>query len=126
MTVTLPLAHDFTLDELCAYHVGTLTPARAAVVAAHLDAGCLACRSWLVNAGEIERLLRSGALPDRGRPGRTPGATRRARGRGARCAPAGSWCYSTRSPSKGCWWWRCCVGIGGGACGWARPCPSSG
>jgi len=45
------------------------------VVAARLAAGCLACRSWLLNADEIERLLRSGALS-------APGAdTGRARSR---------------------------------------------
>jgi len=66
------LTHDFTIDELRAYAAGALAPARAAVIAAHLDAGCLECHSWLLNADEIGALLGSGALPA---PGARPAAT---------------------------------------------------
>ncbi len=50
-------AHDFTLDELQAYDEGTLAPERAAVVAAHLAAGCAACRAWIATSHEVGRLL---------------------------------------------------------------------
>jgi len=54
-------AHDFTLDELQAYDDGTLAPDRAAVVAAHLAAGCAACRAWIATSHEVGRLLHAGA-----------------------------------------------------------------
>jgi len=54
---TLVKAHDFTLDELQAYDEGTLAPDRAAVVAAHLAAGCAACRAWIATSHEVGRLL---------------------------------------------------------------------
>ena len=53
--------HDFTLDELQAYDEGTLAPDRAAIVAAHLAAGCPACRSWIATSHEVGRLLHAGA-----------------------------------------------------------------
>ncbi len=58
---TLVTAHDFTLDELQAYDEGTLAPDRAAVVAAHLAAGCAACRAWIATSHEVGRLLHAGA-----------------------------------------------------------------
>ncbi|MDQ2828702.1 MAG: hypothetical protein M3Y74_06605 [Chloroflexota bacterium] len=57
---TLVTAHDFTLDELQAYDEGTLAPDRAAVVAAHLAAGCAACRAWIATSHEVGRLLHAG------------------------------------------------------------------
>jgi len=54
-------AHDFTLDELQAYDEGTLAPERAAVVAAHLAAGCAACRAWIATSHEVGRLLHADA-----------------------------------------------------------------
>ncbi len=54
---TLVTAHDFTLDELQAYDEGTLAPDRAAVVTAHLTAGCAACRAWIATSHEVGRLL---------------------------------------------------------------------
>ncbi len=54
-------AHDFTLDELQAYDEGTLTPERAAVVAAHLAAGCAACRAWIATSHEVGRVLHADA-----------------------------------------------------------------
>jgi len=54
-------AHDFTLDELQAYDEGTLAPERGAVVAAHLAAGCVACRAWIATSHEVGRLLHAGA-----------------------------------------------------------------
>jgi len=54
-------AHDFTLDELRAYDEGTLAPERAAIVAAHLAAGCAACRAWIATSHEVGRLLHAGA-----------------------------------------------------------------
>jgi len=54
-------AHDFTLDELRAYDEGTLALERAAVVAAHLAAGCAACRAWIATSHEVGRLLHAGA-----------------------------------------------------------------
>ncbi len=57
---TLATAHDFTLDELQAYDEGTLAPDRAAVVAAHLTAGCAACRAWIATSHEVGRLLHAG------------------------------------------------------------------
>jgi len=57
---TLVTAHDFTLDELQAYDEGTLAPERAAVVAAHLSAGCAACRAWIATSHEVGRLLHTG------------------------------------------------------------------
>jgi len=54
-------AHDFTLDELRAYDEGTLAPERAAVVAAHLAAGCAACRAWIATSHEVGRLRHAGA-----------------------------------------------------------------
>jgi len=53
-------AHDFTLDELQAYDEGTLAPGRAVVVAAHLAAGCAACRAWIATSHEVGRLLHAG------------------------------------------------------------------
>ncbi len=58
---TLATAHDFTLDELQAYDEGTLAPDRAAVVAAHLAAGCAACRAWIATSHEVGRLLHADA-----------------------------------------------------------------
>jgi len=58
---TLVTAHDFTLDELQAYDEGTLAPDRAAVVAAHLAAGCAACRAWIATSHEVGRLLHADA-----------------------------------------------------------------
>ncbi len=58
---TLVTAHDFTLDELQAYDEGTLAPDRAAVVAAHLTAGCAACRAWITTSHEVGRLLHADA-----------------------------------------------------------------
>ncbi len=58
---TLSTAHDFTLDELQAYDEGTLAPDRAAVVAAHLTAGCAACRAWIATSHEVGRLLHADA-----------------------------------------------------------------
>ncbi len=58
---TLVTAHDFTLDELQAYDEGTLAPERAAVVAAHLTAGCAACRAWIATSHEVGRLLHADA-----------------------------------------------------------------
>jgi len=58
---TLATAHDFTLDELQAYDEGTLAPERAAVVAAHLTAGCAACRAWIATSHEVGRLLHADA-----------------------------------------------------------------
>jgi len=54
-------AHDFTLDELQAYDEGTLALERAAVVAAHLAAGCAACRAWIATSHEIGRVLHADA-----------------------------------------------------------------
>jgi anti-sigma factor RsiW len=54
---TMATAHDFTLDELQAYDEGTLAPERAAIVAAHLAAGCPACRAWIATSHEVGRLL---------------------------------------------------------------------
>jgi len=54
---TIATAHDFTLDELQAYDEGTLAPERAAIVAAHLAAGCAACRAWIATSHEVGRLL---------------------------------------------------------------------
>ena len=58
---TLVTAHDFTLDELQAYDEGTLAPDRAAVVTAHLTAGCAACRAWIATSHEVGRLLHADA-----------------------------------------------------------------
>ncbi len=58
---TLVTAHDFTLDELQAYDEGMLAPDRAAVVAAHLAAGCAACRAWIATSHEVGRLLHTAA-----------------------------------------------------------------
>ncbi len=58
---TLVKAHDFTLDELQAYDEGTLAPDRAAVVAAHLAAGCAACRAWIATSHEVGRVLHADA-----------------------------------------------------------------
>ena len=58
---TMTRAHNFTLDELQAYDEGTLAPERAAVVAAHLAAGCAACRAWIATSHEVGRLLHAGA-----------------------------------------------------------------
>ncbi len=58
---TLARAHDFTLDELQAYDEGTLAPDRATVVAAHLAAGCAACRAWIATSHEVGRLLHADA-----------------------------------------------------------------
>jgi len=69
---TLATAHDFTLDELQAYDEGTLAPERAAVVAAHLTAGCAACRAWIATSHEVGRLLHAGA--GRGDVGADPDA----------------------------------------------------
>ncbi len=55
--ITMATAHDFTLDELQAYDEGTLAPERAVVVAAHLAAGCAACRAWIATSHEVGRLL---------------------------------------------------------------------
>jgi len=57
---TLARTHDFTLDELHAYDEGTLAPERAAIVAAHLAAGCAACRAWIATSHEVGRLLHTG------------------------------------------------------------------
>ncbi len=54
---TLSRAHDFTLDELQAYDEGALAPERAVIVAAHLAAGCAACRAWIATSHEVGRLL---------------------------------------------------------------------
>jgi len=54
-------AHDFTLDELRAYDEETLALERAAVVAAHLAAGCAACRAWIATSHEVGRLRHAGA-----------------------------------------------------------------
>ncbi len=63
---TMATAHDFTLDELQAYDDGTLALERAVVVAAHLAAGCAACRAWIATSHEVGRLLHAdaGARPD--------------------------------------------------------------
>ena len=58
---TMATAHDFTLDELQAYDEGTLAPERAAIVAAHLAAGCAACRAWIATSHEVGRLLHADA-----------------------------------------------------------------
>jgi anti-sigma factor RsiW len=58
---TIATAHDFTLDELQAYDEGTLAPERAAIVAAHLAAGCAACRAWIATSHEVGRLRHAGA-----------------------------------------------------------------
>jgi anti-sigma factor RsiW len=58
---TLATAHNFTLDELQAYDEGTLAPDRTAVVAAHLTAGCAACRAWIATSHEVGRLLHADA-----------------------------------------------------------------
>ncbi len=58
---TMATAHDFTLDELQAYDEGTLAPERAAIVAAHLAAGCPACRAWIATSHEVGRLLHADA-----------------------------------------------------------------
>ena len=58
---TMATAHDFTLDELQAYDEGTLAPERAAIVAAHLAAGCAACRAWIATSHEVGRLRHAGA-----------------------------------------------------------------
>jgi len=65
---TLTGAHDFTLDELQAYDEGTLAPDRAAVVAAHLTAGCAACRAWIATSHEVGRLLHADADAGLGDP----------------------------------------------------------
>ncbi len=56
---TLAGTHDFTLDELQAYDEGTLAPERAVIVAAHLAAGCAACRAWIATSHEGGHLLHS-------------------------------------------------------------------
>jgi len=58
---TMATTHDFTLDELQAYDEGTLALERAAVVAAHLAAGCAACRAWIATSHEVGRLLHTAA-----------------------------------------------------------------
>ena len=58
---TMATAHDFTLDELQAYDEGTLAPEQAAIVAAHLAAGCAACRAWIATSHEVGRLLHTDA-----------------------------------------------------------------
>ncbi len=57
-------AHDFTLDELQAYDEGTLAPERAVIVAAHLAAGCPACRAWIATSHEVGRLRHAAARLD--------------------------------------------------------------
>jgi len=61
---TMATAHDFTLDELQAYDEGTLAPERVAIVAAHLAAGCAACRAWIATSHEVGRLLHADASAD--------------------------------------------------------------
>lgn len=98
------LTHDFTIDELRAYAAGALAPTRTAVIAAHLDAGCLDYHSWLLNADEIGALLRSGALPV---PGPPPAATWDERLRDwarRRVQPRNdSPCCSSSCPSRSSW-----------------------
>lgn len=65
--------HAFTLDELQAFNEdeGALALERAALIQAHFDEGCLACRSWLANRDELELLASAvGALPPEGWRGR--------------------------------------------------------
>lgn len=72
--------HAFTLDELQAFDEdeGALAPERAALIQAHFDEGCLACRSWLANRDELELLAGAvGALPPEGWRGRLVVAWRR-------------------------------------------------
>jgi len=61
---TLSRAHDFTLDELQAYDEGMLAADRSAIVAAHLAAGCAACRAWIATSHEVGRLLHADAGTD--------------------------------------------------------------
>lgn len=60
----MTLTHNFTLDELQAYDAGALSPERAAVVAAHLMAGCPACRARIAQSHEIGRLLHAARVAE--------------------------------------------------------------
>ncbi len=107
---TLATAHNFTLDELQAYDEGTLAPDRTAVVAAHLTAGCAACRAWIATSHEVGRLLHADADARLGDPDafllNTPPP---APGVGCAdvCAPGGLPCSSSSYCSKGTWCATC-------------------